>query len=177
MSAWSDYGFRNGFGIGLMIDPAQKSSWYVRYYFSQAQAEGDLPVTMYAKLEYPDYRLYNKNHSNFNTLVIGWRRSLFSTSTLSGYCSLDLGYNLASESKVIAVKNQGHSWTEIVAVPVNYDHSIRCGLAFGSTVRVREYLDYYLESGINIFSKMHNINGISRPSSSLKLQTGFIVKI
>lgn len=182
MSAWYDYGVRNGFGIGLTVNPDSKSSWLVKYGFSQGQATYASYEFFEAINEFPDYNIYSKNHLNFNSLVFGWKRQVFSSHSFRGYFSFDLGYNLATRSKVIGFPPRPDGTFSnpndlIKLVTAGYDHSIRGGLALGTTIRIKEYLDYYIEGGITGYSKLVNINTIQRPSSFLKLQTGFIVKI
>ncbi|TSA35990.1 MAG: hypothetical protein D4R64_08565 [Porphyromonadaceae bacterium] len=45
------------------------------------------------RLMNPDYDIYSKNQLNFNSLVFGWKRQVFSSHSFKGYFSLDLGYN------------------------------------------------------------------------------------
>ena len=181
MSAWSDYGVRNGVGIGLTLNPDAKSSWYIKYGFSRSQNYQSIEAFS-ATLEYPEYRIGSNNTLIFNSLVLGWKRQIFQSDLFKGYVALDLGYNLATRSRVTGVPPRqpgtmlGPS-DRVELVPVGYNHSVRAGLAFGTTMRIREYLDYYVEGGMTAYSTTVNINSIVSPSRFIKIQTGFIVKL
>lgn len=187
LSPWTEYGTRNGFGIGLMLNPARKSSWYFKYSFSQAQTLGQPFEAFVLSHENPDWKVYSKNHSNMNTISLGLKRRFTSAEIVNGYFAFDLGYNLASQSEIITYVPTEQT-TELdplgqpirydrIEIPVKYDHSARVGLVIGTTIKLKDYLDYFIEAGMNVYSEMVNINLVKRPALMLKTQTGLVIKI
>lgn len=171
-SAWGSYGASNGFGLGFILYPDSKSSWYVKYNFSQSHRSRFFEAYLIPPEE-SETRIYSKNHLNFNSIVIGWKRRFTPRRQINGYYTMDFGYNLAAPSIVIVTNPR----IDFAPFRIHYDHSFRSGLAIGASVRLKEYLNYYLETGITMYSKLKDVNGFKMPSSFLKVQTGLIVKL